>query len=792
VPSFRRVFCLCLALSFLWIPGSAASEDERLAGTLVVAHGEQLEGDGPRTRLDFALVDDEGTTTPLVLKRGVDPAPFVGLAGRRVVISTAPGRRVPEAVAVREIPFESKARSVARTEAIEPAATGTHPFLTILCRFSDSTDVTPFREESANHFFTGSGQRTLPDYWREVSYGAVDLAGSRLVGWVNLPKPRSYYVTDVDEDGQPDFLFQDVFEDAIAEAHQVYSVRSYAGVNLVFNEYLISYNAWESEIRLSNVPGVETIPVTFVGPQPPSRPGVYAHEMGHALGLPHSSGPYADAYDSDWDIMSLGASVHTIGFHKDLAGWIPDARRVVSRTEATKQITLAPLSEPNVPGALLGIVPIDDEGTRFYTIEARRRTSYDFFVPADGVLIHLVDLTRANRVAQVVDATPDNNPNDSGGVWTVGERFTDPASGVYISVDAAAGSAYTVTVGRVRFVPNACMATVPTNRWKGEYFATSRTFGALAVRDEGTGALSPVWSAMGPAPACGVGDNFSARWTRDMTVAEGLHRISIELAGAARIRIDGRAVFDKLHSPTLLASFAVDVLLTAGTHHFEVTYFDAVQSPKLSVSLDGPRPGFRIDVVQPPRSMAAGTSAEVTVRIVGVGGFRSPVTLASDREGGLEGGSIRFDDDTLLPGESTTATISVDGNALAGTLALLVEGGSGSLTASTRVLVRTRLGFTISCAPGSISENYGAKGEFAIVVTRDPGLTGPIEVRIPAGIPAFLKIKPALATAEGESVVFRFKVKKQRARIERLSEIQCVATDASGAIQLAALRLLVR
>ena len=34
----------------------------------------------------------------------------------------------------------------------------------------------------------------------------------------------------------------------------------------------------------------------------------YAHEMGHALGLPHSGWAYY-AYDSPWDIMSMHAAV---------------------------------------------------------------------------------------------------------------------------------------------------------------------------------------------------------------------------------------------------------------------------------------------------------------------------------------------------------------------------------------------------------------------------------------------------------------------------------------------------
>src|SRR5690606_7604312 len=29
-----------------------------------------------------------------------------------------------------------------------------------------------------------------------------------------------------------------------------------------------------------------------------------AHEIGHGIGLPHSSGPYSTPYDSAWDVMS--------------------------------------------------------------------------------------------------------------------------------------------------------------------------------------------------------------------------------------------------------------------------------------------------------------------------------------------------------------------------------------------------------------------------------------------------------------------------------------------------------
>jgi hypothetical protein len=50
----------------------------------------------------------------------------------------------------------------------------------------------------------GSSYPGMDHYWREVSYENINLAGSAVVGWYNLPQPRSYYVYDRDGDGDAD------------------------------------------------------------------------------------------------------------------------------------------------------------------------------------------------------------------------------------------------------------------------------------------------------------------------------------------------------------------------------------------------------------------------------------------------------------------------------------------------------------------------------------------------------------------------------------------------------------
>ena len=133
---------------------------------------------------------------------------------------------------------------------------------------------------------------------------------------------------------------------------------------------------------------------------------IVAHEMGHAFGLLHSSGPYDETYDSEWDVMSGGGlcsfrlipeygylGVHTIAYHKDFLGWIPPARKYVAPRNSTRRITLERLAQPGAEGYLMAQIPIGDSATDFYTVETRLFAGYDDEIPDEAVVIHKVDTT---------------------------------------------------------------------------------------------------------------------------------------------------------------------------------------------------------------------------------------------------------------------------------------------------------------------------------------------------------------------------------------------------------------
>jgi len=72
-----------------------------------------------------------------------------------------------------------------------PHTLGSQKWVTLLCRFADSTAVTPqplsFYEDEMD---------VMNNYWKESSYDNIDLVGSVELDWANLPQNRADYLDD--------------------------------------------------------------------------------------------------------------------------------------------------------------------------------------------------------------------------------------------------------------------------------------------------------------------------------------------------------------------------------------------------------------------------------------------------------------------------------------------------------------------------------------------------------------------------------------------------------------------
>jgi hypothetical protein len=59
------------------------------------------------------------------------------------------------------------------------------PWAIVLCRFSDRPAV-PQPPEYYEDLYTRNGTGGVADYWREVTFGRLDLTGSRVFGWLTM------------------------------------------------------------------------------------------------------------------------------------------------------------------------------------------------------------------------------------------------------------------------------------------------------------------------------------------------------------------------------------------------------------------------------------------------------------------------------------------------------------------------------------------------------------------------------------------------------------------------------
>jgi M6 family metalloprotease-like protein len=427
---------------------------EELSGVLNVRWIDPPQDSAGEHGVELVLADSQGRKTDLelggeALRRA---GGAVALNGKRVTVE---GEGTPG----EEFDAQSIESTQSAREAAQRTVSGQKPTVTILCRFADSTGVTPHPKTWFETLMGGTNPG-MDHYWREVSYNNINLSGSAVAGWYNMPHQKPYYQVN-QRTYDEDLLARDCTQAANADVF----FPNYTNANLMFNgdpagDYALGGTNTLSLDGQTRTYGMIWMP-RFSYERGYGTGQVWlAHEMGHSFGLPHSSGPYNQTYDSDWDPMSDGSvcspahstygcvGVYTNSYHMDkLLGWIPSARKYTATSASDQNVTLERLGAPNANGAyLMAQIPIPGSTTRFYVLEARRFTGYDGQIPGEAIVIHKVDTTLNDRNAKVVDATNNGDPNDAGAMWTTGETFTDSASGIKVEVTGATASGYDVTI----------------------------------------------------------------------------------------------------------------------------------------------------------------------------------------------------------------------------------------------------------------------------------------------------------------------------------------------------------
>ena len=175
----------------MWLPASrlgAANAPQfgvrTMTGTVEVVWGDPSPARGGGSIEAYFLFDSAGEHTPLQMDRetlasvgGAD-----GINGRFVTVSGTWREGLLEVHAVRAI-------SPAGSLLPQVAVTGTRRWLVVPCRFGDYSATPKSRDYYQS--LVGSTNPALDYYWRDVSYGVIDIDGSQALEWRSLPQPRS-------------------------------------------------------------------------------------------------------------------------------------------------------------------------------------------------------------------------------------------------------------------------------------------------------------------------------------------------------------------------------------------------------------------------------------------------------------------------------------------------------------------------------------------------------------------------------------------------------------------------
>lgn len=127
---------------------------------------------------------------------------------------------------------------------------------------------------------------------------------------------------------------------------------------------------------------------------------------------------------------------------------------------------------------------------------------------------------------------------------------------------------------KLAWSPHPCQAIVQADHWRGEYFDNSNLSGRpRAVRDDGVGFLSFDWGTQSPQANCYVGpDDFSVRWTRNLTLDEGRYRFTITGDDGVRLLVDDQRLIDEWRAQEP-QTYNIEVFLPAGSHRLALEYF---------------------------------------------------------------------------------------------------------------------------------------------------------------------------------------------------------------------------
>jgi hypothetical protein len=323
------------------------------------------------------------------------------------------------------------------------------PFAVILCRFKGD-GIHPDEGKWAKFFkeaFT-PGTGGLVEYWRDASLGKIDVAGTRVFGWMVVDVTR-------EEAGYPPTTRGQLTAAAIRAVQE----KKGDPITGFFN--VISIYMYRKTVAGKTIDGSEETATGRVNLTAPFDGEVTAHEMGHSLGMEHDADVTGDTYYHDeccimsqsgpfvqppWDVI-FGPAICLP--HLLLQGWMYKRRMLVDGGAWATQangitLQLAPNSEPAARAFLGASLAIPGSSPAWaYLLEVVTATGWNRGIPG-------MPYVMVRRISSQTDLKPKVTAMylkkihvDQSGAPT---SYTDPSANTTFTVSLASARGPIVTV----------------------------------------------------------------------------------------------------------------------------------------------------------------------------------------------------------------------------------------------------------------------------------------------------------------------------------------------------------